>query len=186
MTLTYQSIPLNTSLESSSNPITWITSYVSSLTIRVNEMSGWYLFLVSWRGRMDGRYTVGKDFPRYSITSTKTPRPKTAHRPNFIELLTQKSMHINCLLSRNEQDTSHKLYLWHDILASNLILVSIIFMCLARGLEINLNVLLRKYMYNVLLSQKLHYFSEGAGSHNVLYFRQLFIACYQLSFYAYN
>ena len=39
--------------------------------------------------------------------------------PNFIELLNkQKKYKKNVLLSRTVQDTSHKLYLWHDILNS--------------------------------------------------------------------
>ena len=37
----------------------------------------------------------------------------------------------NVLLSRREQDASHRLYMWHVILAGNLILVSIILLCLA-------------------------------------------------------
>ncbi len=51
--------------------------------------------------------------------------------PNFIELLKQKIMLNNFLLSRNEQDTSHKLYTGHGSLAGNLILVSKILLCLA-------------------------------------------------------
>ena len=35
-----------------------------------------------------------------------------------------------CLLSSNEQDTSHKLYMWQDSFAGRLILVSRIFLCL--------------------------------------------------------
>ena len=33
--------------------------------------------------------------------------------PNFIDLLKQKILLNNFLLSRNEQETSHKLYMWH-------------------------------------------------------------------------
>ena len=51
--------------------------------------------------------------------------------PNLKELLKQKMLLNNCLLGRNEQDTSHKLYMWHGSLAGNLILVSIILLCLA-------------------------------------------------------
>ncbi len=36
----------------------------------------------------------------------------------------------NFLLSKNEQDTSHKKYMWHGVLAGNLNLVSIIVLCL--------------------------------------------------------
>ena len=35
------------------------------------------------------------------------------------------------MLSRNEQDTSHKLHMWHSSLADNHILVSIILLCSA-------------------------------------------------------
>ena len=50
--------------------------------------------------------------------------------PSFIELLKQKILLSNWLLNRNKQDTSHKLYLWHDSLAGNLILISSILLCL--------------------------------------------------------
>ena len=45
----------------------------------------------------------------------------TTSGPNFRELLNQK-----ILLSKNKQDTSYNLYLWHGNLAGNLILESII------------------------------------------------------------
>ena len=51
--------------------------------------------------------------------------------PKFIELPKQTKMVINVLLSRNEQDIIHKLCMRHGIVASNLVLVSIILMCLA-------------------------------------------------------
>ena len=51
--------------------------------------------------------------------------------PNFIELLMQRTQLKNSLISKNEQDTSHKLYLWHGSLAGNLILVSVNVLCLA-------------------------------------------------------
>ena len=44
--------------------------------------------------------------------------------PNFIELLKQRILLDNFLLSSNEQDTSHNLSIWHGSLAGSLILVS--------------------------------------------------------------
>ena len=41
----------------------------------------------------------------------------------------QKILLKNFLLSKNEQDTSHKLYMWHSGLAGNLILVSTVLLC---------------------------------------------------------
>ena len=38
-------------------------------------------------------------------------------------VLKQKILLTNCLLSRTEQDTSHKWYMWHGVLAGNLTLV---------------------------------------------------------------
>ena len=52
--------------------------------------------------------------------------PVSAPGASFIELLKQEILLNNYLLSRNEQDTSYKLYMWHDSLAGNLILVSVI------------------------------------------------------------
>ena len=46
--------------------------------------------------------------------------------PNFIEPPKQKILLNNFLLSRNEQDASHKLYMWHGSLAGIPALVSII------------------------------------------------------------
>ena len=45
----------------------------------------------------------------------------------------------------------------------------------------NSNILLENYFF-----LKNYINSEGAASHNVLYYQQLSIACYQVSFYAYN
>ena len=45
---------------------------------------------------------------------------------------------------------------------------------------------LRGIRGKLLLSRKLHYFREGAVSHNVLYYQQLSIACYQVRFYGTN
>ena len=53
--------------------------------------------------------------------------------PNFIELLKQKIFLNIFLVSRNEQDTSHKLYLWHGILAGNLFLISVILYTFCAG-----------------------------------------------------
>ena len=50
---------------------------------------------------------------------------------NFIELLKQRIVLNMFLLSKNKQDTSHKLYMGFGSLAGNLIPVSIILMCLA-------------------------------------------------------
>ena len=47
------------------------------------------------------------------------------------ELLKQKTFLNNCLLSRNEQDTNHNLHMWNGCLAGNLILLSIILLCLS-------------------------------------------------------
>ena len=41
-----------------------------------------------------------------------------------------------------------------------------------------------KFKYDVYFYIKNYVTSEGAVSHNVLYFKQLSIACYQASFYA--
>ena len=60
------------------------------------------------------------------LKSRKTPGPRF-HRA----ALSQQVLLNNCLLSRNEQDTSHKLYMLHGSLACNLILVSIILFSLA-------------------------------------------------------
>ena len=49
--------------------------------------------------------------------------------PNSKQLLKQKIMLKDFLLSKNEQDTSHKWYIFHGSLADNLILVSIILLC---------------------------------------------------------
>ena len=54
--------------------------------------------------------------------------------PNFIELLKQKILLNNFLLSRNEQDTSHKLFMLHSIFAGNPVLISIIWLCLTNFL----------------------------------------------------
>ena len=45
---------------------------------------------------------------------------------NFIELLKQ-----NRMLIKNKQVTSHKLFMWHGILAGNLVLINIVLLCLA-------------------------------------------------------
>ena len=49
---------------------------------------------------------------------------------------------------------------------------------LSWGLEFNSNILVRNYFF-----LKNYVTSEGAVSHN-LYYQQLYIACYQVSFYA--
>ena len=49
------------------------------------------------------------------------------------------------------------------------------------GLEINSNILVRNYFF-----LENYVTSEGAVSHNVLYYQQLSIARYQVSFYANN
>ena len=54
-----------------------------------------------------------------------------ASGPIFIELLKQKILLSNFQLSSNEQDTSHKLYMRHVSLTGNLILVSVVLLCLA-------------------------------------------------------
>ena len=51
----------------------------------------------------------------------------------------------------------------------------------AWGLKTNLNILLRNYFF-----LKNYVTSEGAVSHNVLYYQQLPIVRYQVSFYANN
>ena len=48
---------------------------------------------------------------------------------NFIELLKQKILLNNFQLSRNEKDTSHKLYTWHGTLVGNLIVVVLSIFC---------------------------------------------------------
>ena len=52
---------------------------------------------------------------------------------------------------------------------------------LSRGLQFNSNILVRKKFF-----LKNYVTSEGAVSHSVLYYQQLFIAHYQVSFYASN
>ena len=54
-------------------------------------------------------------------------------QPNFIELLLKAetiAQYFFCF-SKNEQDTSHNLHMWQGSLAGNLILLSIILLCLA-------------------------------------------------------
>ena len=52
---------------------------------------------------------------------------------------------------------------------------------LSWGLEFNSNILARNYLF-----LKYYITSEGAVSHNVLYYQQLSIAHYQVGLYAYN
>ena len=47
-----------------------------------------------------------------------------------MKLLDQRMFVSNCLLSRNEQETIHKMYMQHGSLAVHLILVSITLLCL--------------------------------------------------------
>ena len=49
------------------------------------------------------------------------------------------------------------------------------------GLEFKSNILVRNYFF-----LKNYVTSEGAVSQNVLYYQQLSIACYEVSFYANN
>ena len=49
----------------------------------------------------------------------------------FIEPPKQKIFLNNCLLNRNEQNTSQRLYTWNSSLAGNIILLGIILLCLA-------------------------------------------------------
>ncbi len=44
-------------------------------------------------------------------------------RPSYIELLKQRIMLTKIMVSKNKQDTSHRLYLGHSTLAGNLTLV---------------------------------------------------------------
>ena len=48
-------------------------------------------------------------------------------------------------------------------------------------LQSNSNILVENYFF-----LKNYVTSEGAVSHNVLYYQQLSIACYQVSLYVYN
>ena len=61
-------------------------------------------------------------------------------------------------------------------------------LCAFRGLkfETSAEVIQIILSEKLLLSRKLYVTSEAAASHNILYYQQLPIACYQVSFYANN
>ena len=68
---------------------------------------------------------------KFNCLGLWSPKPFPKPSPNYIDLLKQTILLDNRLLNRNKQGTSHKLYMRHSIVAGYLVLVSIIWLCLA-------------------------------------------------------